>query len=166
MPTWVFVSAYLLIWMLFGGLAYGIASGAQALAGQWMWLADNAGRVGGGVLVLAGLYELSPLKQVCLSRCRTPFQFILTSWRSGYVGASRMGLEHGVYCLGCCWLLFMVLFPIGIMNVAAMALITLLIFAEKSLRHGERVGQVAAAAMIAYGALAMWMPGVLPTMVR
>ena len=163
-PTWVFVAAYLVIWTLFGVLAYALATGVQALADQSMWLMENAARIGGGVLVLAGLYQLSPLKNACLSKCRSPLAFILTSWRSGYQGAFRMGLEHGVYCLGCCWLLFVILFPLGVMNVAAMALITILIFAEKSLPMGRRMGQVAALILIAYGALVVVVPDVLPTM--
>ncbi|HEX8036143.1 MAG TPA: DUF2182 domain-containing protein, partial [Ktedonobacterales bacterium] len=105
-PTWVFVSGYLLVWALFGVAAYVVATTADRLAGQSMWLMANAARIGGIVLVIAGLYQLSPLKNVCLSKCRTPTQFILTSWRDGYGGALRMGLEHGIYCLGCCWLLF------------------------------------------------------------
>ena len=123
-----------------------------------MWLLDNAARIGGVVLILAGLYQLSPLKRACLSKCRTPMAFILTSWRDGYGGAFRMGLEHGLYCLGCCWLLFVILFPLGMMNVAAMAVITLLIFAEKSLPRGPQIGQAAASLLIAYGALVVAMP--------
>ena len=163
-PTWVFVSSYLAVWTLFGFLAYGAAVGAERLAEQSMWVMDNAARFGGGVLVLAGLYQLSPLKYACLSRCRTPLSFILGSWRDGYAGSFRMGLEHGAYCLGCCWLLFVILFPLGMMNVAAMAGITLLIFAEKSLRGGRQMAQLAALALIAYGALVVFVPNALPTM--
>ena len=163
-PTWVFVSAYLMVWALFGLLAYGLAIGAQRLVDQSMWLMDHATRIGGGVLVAAGLYQLSPIKSVCLTKCRTPFQFVLGSWRDGYGGALRMGLEHGAYCLGCCWLLFVVLFPLGVMNVAVMALVTALIFAEKSLPIGRQVGMAAAAALVAYGALVIFVPGALPRM--
>ena len=163
-PTWVFVAAYMAVWTGFGVLAYLAAVGAERLAEQSMWLMDHAARLGGAVLVLAGLYQLSPLKGVCLAKCRTPLSFILTSWRDGYGGAVRMGLAHGVYCLGCCWLLFVILFPLGMMNVAAMALLTALIFAEKSLPLGRRLGRAAAVALIAYGALVLFMPDALPTM--
>lgn len=105
------------------------------------------------------------LKRACLARCRTPLQFIMTSWRDGYAGAVRMGLQHGAYCLGCCWLLFLILFPLGVMNVAAMALLTLLIFAEKSLPGGRRIRQAAAVALAAYGIAISFLPGLLPTMV-
>lgn len=162
-PTWVFVGAYLAIWTLFGALAYAAAVAAQALAASSMWLMENAARLGGATLVLAGLYQLSPLKHACLAKCRTPLDFILNGWRDGYVGTLRMGLEHGVYCLGCCWLLFVILFPLGTMNVAAMAVITLLIFAEKSLPVGRRMAQAAAVALIAYGALVVSVPEALPT---
>jgi predicted metal-binding membrane protein len=124
---------------------------------------QHAARVGGLAIALAGLYQLSPLKDVCLTKCRTPLSFIINSWRDGYVGAFRMGLAHGVYCLGCCWLLFVILFPLGMTNVAAMALITLLIFAEKSLPIGRTVGRVAAVALVAYGLLVVVMPELLPT---
>ena len=163
-PTWVFVSAYMVVWTLFGLVAYAVAVGAEELAKQSMWLMEHAARLGGGVLVLAGLYQLSPLKHACLTKCRTPLDFILGSWRDGYSGAFRMGLGHGAYCLGCCWLLFVILFPLGVMNVAAMAVITLLIFAEKSVPAGRRISQIAAVALIAYGALVLFIPTALPTM--
>jgi predicted metal-binding membrane protein len=115
------------------------------------------------VVALAGLYQLSPLKNACLARCRSPLTFVMGSWCDGYGGAFRMGLEHGAYCLGCCWLLFVILFPPGMTNVAAMATITVLIFAEKSLPMGRAVGRVAAVALVAYGLLVALVPGVLPT---
>ena len=164
-PTWVFVAAYFLIWTLFGVGAYLGAVGVEAIGHDAPLLIDNAARLGGGLLIVAGLYQLSPLKQICLTKCRTPLGFLLGSWRDGYGGAFRMGLDHGLYCLGCCWLLFVILFPLGIMNVAAMAGLTLLIFAEKSLPVGRQVSRLAALALIGYGALAVFVPGVLPTMV-
>ncbi len=91
-PTWIFVSAYLLVWVLSGVVAYFLAPGVEKLAGQSMWLMENASRIAGVILVIAGLYQLSPLKNVCLSKCRTPLQFLLTSWHDGYAGAFRMGI--------------------------------------------------------------------------
>src|SRR5947209_2411880 len=161
-PTWVFVSAYLLIWTLFGLVAYPLALGAERLAGQSMWLMTNAPRIGGALLIVVGLYQLSPLKHICLAKCRTPLQFILGSWHDGYGGTLRMGLEHGAYCLGCCWFLFVILFPLGIMNIAVMALLTALIFAEKALPFGRQISQLAGVALIIYGALVIFLPAVLP----
>jgi predicted metal-binding membrane protein len=162
-PTWVFVLAYLVVWTLFGALAYLLAVAGQALAENVPWLMANAARVGGLAIVLAGLYQLSPLKDICLSKCQSPLTFIMSSWRDGHAGAFRMGLKHGAYCLGCCWLLFVILFPLGMTNVAAMALITLLIFAEKSLPFGRSALRAAAAVLVAYGLLIMLAPQLLPT---
>jgi predicted metal-binding membrane protein len=162
-PTWVFVSAYLLLWTLFGLVAYPLALAASSLAGQSMWLMTNASRIGGALLVAAGLYQLSPLKHLCLTKCRTPLQFILSSWREGYGGAFRMGFVHGAYCLGCCWFLFVLLFPLGIMNIAVMALLTALIYAEKSFPLGRQISQIAGVALIVYGVIVLFMPAALPT---
>lgn len=162
-PTWLFVSSYMVIWALFGALAYLFAVGGERLAEQSMWVMDNVARIGAGLLILAGVYQLTPLKHACLSKCRSPLQFIMTSWRDGYGGSFRMGLEHGAYCLGCCWMLFVILFPLGMMNIAAMAAITLLIFAEKSLPWGEKVSRYAAIALILYGGLVLINPDLLPT---
>lgn len=163
-PTWLFVSAYLVVWSLAGLLAYVLALSADRLAGRSPLVMDHAARIGGGLLVMAGLYQLSPLKHACLARCRTPLQFVLGSWHDGRRGAVRMGLTHGIVCLGCCWLLFAILFPLGMMNIAILAMITLLIFAEKSLPFGLQVGRIAAAALIVYGALVIAAPHLLPTM--
>jgi len=161
--TWVFVAAYLLVWTLAGVAAYAGALASEAVAARTALSPATAARVGGTVLVAAGLYQLTPLKDLCLSKCRTPITFIMTSWRDGAAGALRMGLLHGAYCLGCCWLLFVILFPVGIMNIAAMAVITLVVFAEKTLPWGRGVARSAAAALIAYGAVVVAAPQVLPT---
>jgi predicted metal-binding membrane protein len=164
-PTWIFVAGYLLVWTLFGVAAYALAVGAERLADSSMWLMENAPRIGGLAILLAGLYQLSPLKRACLARCRTPLDWIMSSWRDGRRGAFRMGIEHGAYCLGCCWLLFVILFPLGMLNVAAMAVITLLIFAEKSTSWSQGVRRTAAWALVAYGALVLFRPELLPTVV-
>ena len=111
--TWVFVAAYLLVWTLSGVVAYAGAVAAEAIATRAALSPATAARVGGAVLVAAGLYQLTPFKDLCLSKCRTPVSFIMTAWRDGVAGALRMGLLHGAYCLGCCWLLFVILFPLG-----------------------------------------------------
>src|SRR6266852_8217926 len=121
--TWIFVGAYLLVWTLFGVLAYLGALAASGLAQQIPWIMVNAARIGGGILVLAGLYQLTPLKRVCLAKCRTPQDFILHSWRDGSPGFFRMGLEHGIYCLGCNWLTFILLFPLCFLYIAALLLL-------------------------------------------
>jgi predicted metal-binding membrane protein len=163
--TWVFVAAYMLVWALSGVLAYAGAAGAEAFAVQAKLLGATAARIGGVLVVIAGAYQISPLKNMCLVKCRTPTTFILTSWRDGAMGALRMGLEHGFFCLGCCWLLFLVLFPLGIMNIAAMAVVTLLVFAEKALAAGERIAKWAGIALMLYGVTVLVFPQTLPTFV-
>ena len=161
-PTWVFTGAYLALWTAFGALAYLLATAASGRLGQSEWLAGNAARLAAAAIVLAGVYQLTPLKRVCLRHCRSPLAFVTQHWREGRAGSFLMGLQHGMYCLGCCWLLFVLLFPIGVMNLAAMLLITALIFAEKVLPAGERTARVAAAALIGYGALVLVLPAALP----
>jgi predicted metal-binding membrane protein len=161
--TWVFVAAYMAVWSLSGIAAYAGAVAAEALAAHFALSAATAARIGAGVLLLAGLYQFTPLKDMCLSKCRTPISFIMTSWRDGTMGAIRMGLLHGTYCLGCCWLLFVILFPLGVMNMAAMAVITLLVFAEKTLPWGRAAVRVAAITLIAYGGVVLAAPKALPT---
>ena len=163
-PAWVFVSGYLAVWVGFGVLAFGTAIGIDALSRGSPWLMGNAERLGGLLLFLGGLYQLSPLKNVCLAKCRSPLSFILTSWRDGYAGAFAMGLKHGVYCLGCCWLLFAILFPLGLMNIAAMVGLTVLIFAEKSLPFGLAIARVAGVALTVYGGVVIVTSAGLPGM--
>jgi predicted metal-binding membrane protein len=161
--TWVFVAAYILVWALAGLAAYAGALAAEAIAVRAALSPATSARIGGAFVILAGIYQLSPLKDLCLSKCRTPITFIMTSWRDGAVGALLMGLLHGAYCLGCCWLLFVILFPLGIMNIAAMAVITLIIFAEKTLPWPRLAPYAAAFALVLYGALVIASPQLLPT---
>ncbi len=161
--TWLFVSAYLFVWTLAGVAAYAGAVAAGAIAVGIALPAAATARLGGAMLVAAGLYQLTPLKDLCLSRCRSPLAFFMTSWRDGPVGALRMGLLHGAYCLGCCWLLFVILFPLGIMNLAAMAVITVVVFAEKTMPRARATARAAAVALIAYGAAIGLAPQILPT---
>ncbi len=162
-PTWIFVGSYLVVWTLFGVLAYAVALGADFLGAQSAWLIVNASRLGGCLIVVAGLYQLSPFKNSCLSKCRSPMNFILNSWREGRIGSFYMGLKHGWYCLWCCWAQMIILFPLGMMNVAAMAVIALLIFAEKTAPIGEKIVKIAAVVLIVYGILVILVPGLLPT---
>jgi predicted metal-binding membrane protein len=103
--TWVFVGAYLLVWAFAGIAAYAGVLAAETAAVRAALTPAAEAQVGGVILMLAGIYQLTSLKEVCLSKCRTPIRFIMKSWRDGTAGAFRMGLLHGIYCLGCCWLL-------------------------------------------------------------
>ena len=160
--TWLFVGAYLAVWGAVGVIAYVAAAGAEQLGNAVPWIGSNGPRLGGAILVAAGIYQLTPLKHVCLRQCRSPIAFVLTSWRDGAAGALQMGVRHGLYCLGCCWLLFAILFPLGMWNLALLALVTLLIFAEKSLPFGNRLSGAIAAVLVAYGIAVLVSPGILP----
>lgn len=160
-PAWVFVAGYLVVWSLFGALAYVAAIALDRVANQSMWLMGNGPRLGGLVLLLAGVYQLMPLKRACLSKCRSPISFLLTSWHDGYGGALRMGVEHGSFCLGCCWAMMLVLFVVGVMSLPWMALLTAAIFIEKNVRF-ERVTTAALATLfIAVGVTLTAYPGAL-----
>jgi predicted metal-binding membrane protein len=101
-------------------------------------------RLPGGILLIgAGLYQLTPLKRICLVHCRSPVEFLMHHWRAGYAGAFGMGLHHGAYCVGCCWFAMALLFVGGVMNLAWVAAIAAFVLAEKVLPFGQRVGQVA-----------------------
>src|SRR6202165_1166669 len=135
----VFVCGYLLTWTAAGLLAFGISElGGRLLGEALVW--DRAGRwVAGVILVVAAVYELTPLKTVCLRHCRSPLGFLLGSWRDGLPGALQMGAKHGAWCVGCCWALMASLFAFGVMSIAGMAFVAALIAAEKTLPWG-RVG--------------------------
>jgi len=153
--TWVFAAGYLLVWTGVGALAWALIRLGSDLASRLgsVERATWAPLALGAVLVLAGLYQLTPLKRVCLDHCRSPLGFVMTHWREGRLGALRMGVVHGAYCLGCCWALFAVLVAAGVMSLAWMLLLTLIVFAEKVLPLGRRAAQVVGVAFVALGAL-------------
>ena len=159
----LFAGSYIVLWVMFGALAFGLGRLVETQAGHSMWFAGNWARGGGVLLILAAVYQLTPLKDICLAHCRTPMSFVMTQWRDGRSGAIRMGTRHGIYCIGCCWLLFLILVPLGVMNIAAMIAVTLVVFGEKVLPWGKRIAQVAAVGLVVYGALVVFSPSLLPT---
>jgi predicted metal-binding membrane protein len=153
-PTGIFVAAYLLVWAYAGLVVYVLIHAGKDLVyhlgwyqnGAWAWLAL------GVTLTLAGLYQFTPLKRLCLHRCRSPLAFLKEHWGDGSADAAEMGLWHGLYCLGCCWALFgVMLAAAGMMNIAWMLLMTLVVFAEKAFLHGPR--SAVALGLIALGLL-------------
>ena len=135
-PTGVFLGGYLLVW---GGFSRGGYRGAQwglnaaALLSPSMALAGFSPLLGGGLLLAAGIFQWTPLKQACLRQCRTPLGFLTADWREGRRGALEMGLWHGGYCLGCCWALMGLLFVLGVMNLLWIIALSALVLAEKAL---------------------------------
>jgi predicted metal-binding membrane protein len=149
-PTAMFVAGYLLVWGLFSVAATAAQWALQQAALLSPMLAPVSPLLGGVLFVLAGIYQFSPLKHACLSHCRSPFAFVL-HWRDGWTGALRMGVGHGLYCLGCCWVLMALLFATGVMNLAWVAAIAAFVFAEKLLPGGFWISRVGGGAMAAFG---------------
>jgi predicted metal-binding membrane protein len=159
----LFTGSYIALWFAFGVVTYLLSAMVEEAASGSEWVAMNWGRAGGILLVLAGVYQLTPLKDVCLRHCRTPLSFVMHHWRDGRGGAVRMGLAHGLYCMGCCWLLFLILIPLGVMNVAAAVVVALVVFSEKAVPHGRGIGLLAAVVMIVFGVAVAAHPSFLPT---
>jgi predicted metal-binding membrane protein len=154
-PTWIFVAGYLLVWAAAGAVVYVFGQ----LGSETATLLSSTERTSwaplalGATLVAAGLYQFTPLKRVCLSHCRSPLAFVAQHWRDGRLGAFRMGVRHGAFCLGCCWALFAVLVAAGIMSLAWMLLLTLVVFVEKVLPQGQRASIAIGVALVALGLL-------------
>ena len=153
--TWVFGGGYLLVWTTVGGATWLLVQLGSEVAGRlnsasrdtWAPLALGA------TLLVAGFYQFTPLKHMCLRQCQSPMGFLMTRWRDGTVGALRMGAVHGAYCLGCCWAIFAVLVAAGVMSLAWMLLLTLVVFAEKVLPLGRRAPRVIGTAFLVLGVL-------------
>ena len=151
-PTGAFAAGYMLVW-----LAFAVAAAAL------YWALESAGLVStmmmgsqnrwlsGAILIAAGVYQLSPLKNICLTHCRAPTSFLSRHWRPHALGAFRLGAMHGAYCVGCCWMLMALLFAVGVMNLIWIAVLAILVLIEKVLPLGQWVGRVAGVAVIGWG---------------
>ncbi|WP_447044262.1 DUF2182 domain-containing protein [Vreelandella sp. H-I2] len=139
---WIFVAGYLVVWLAFAMVAAIIQWALQ----QGALLSSSMGHVspllGGALLMTAGAFQFSDLKQACLSKCRSPLSFLMTEWREGKTGALIMGIRHGAYCTGCCWALMLLMFVGGVMSLIWMAGLALYFLAEKLLPHAERVSRI------------------------
>ncbi len=149
-----FALGYAIVWFGFS---------AAAAVAQWA-LHDTAlmssqmraaAPIGAAILVAAGVYQLLPAKRACLLRCRSPLAFVMTRWRDGTLGAVRMGVRHGAWCVGCCWALMTVLFAVGVMNLAAVAVLALFVLAEKTGPRGELVARLGGVVLITAGVLVL-----------
>ncbi len=151
----VFGAGYLLVWSGFSAVAAAaqwalhqaaMLSPAMTAASPW---------VGSGILIGAGIYQLTPSKRACLTHCQSPLGFLMSHWRNGTAGALRMGLAHGTSCLGCCWALMCVLFVVGVMNLVWVAALSAFVLVEKISPAGQTVARLAGAGMVVAGVL-MW----------
>jgi predicted metal-binding membrane protein len=149
--TGIFVLGYLAIWTAFSAAAavmqwalHGEALLSPKMVGTSPWL-------GGALLIAAGIFQWTPLKKYCLTSCCSPLSFLMTSWREGKWGAFTMGLKHGVKCAGCCWILMLLLFVAGVMNMWWIAILTILVLLEKVLPRGLLLGKMAGVFFIGWG---------------
>jgi len=158
----LFALGYLLTWTAAGTLAFAFAfAGGRVAGGVLLW--ERAGRwVAAATLLLAAAYELTPLKDVCLGKCRSPLGLLLGSWRDGWFGALRMGLKNGAWCVGCCWALMASFFALGIMSVVWMAIVAGLIAIEKTLPWRRVATYGTAMLLLVLGLLVLAVPDHVP----
>lgn len=151
-PAAAFASGYLLTWLVFSlaatALQYSLEQ-AGLMHTMMMWITNSV--LSGSFLMIAGIYQLSSLKNICLKHCRLPADYLYRHWRRGRLGAVRMGLEHGLYCVGCCWALMALLFVGGVMNLVWIAGIALFVLIEKLAQNGYWFGRVSGLSMIIAG---------------
>lgn len=156
-PVWgtaVFFFGYLLIWTLFSAVAT-VAQGGLHAATLLSPMMETTSPIWGGIiLIAAGVFQFTPLKQACLSHCRTPLGYFMTEWREGNWGALVMGVRHGAFCVGCCWLIMALLFVAGVMNLFWIAIIAAYVLAEKLLPSGHKLSHVIGVLLMGWG---VWM---------
>lgn len=149
--TGIFLLGYVAVWTAYA---------APAALGQWGLhevgllspaMANTNALLGGGLLIAAGVFQWTPLKRACLAHCRSPLSFLMTEWREGRAGAFVMGLRHGAYCVGCCWILMALLFVAGVMNLLWVATIAVFVLAEKIVPRGEAISRLAGAVLLVAG---------------
>jgi predicted metal-binding membrane protein len=160
--TAIFLAGYLLAWTVYGVVAFALYRAIRALDVGFLAWDERGPLVAGAAIVLAGMYQLTPLKNVCLHHCRTPLHFVRNRWRDGGLGALGMGLEHGLFCVGCCSGLMLILFAVGAMSLVWMALIAGLIFAEKVFPFGGRLPAALAVCFVVLGAWVAAAPDSVP----
>lgn len=152
--TAVFLSGYVLVWCGFatvatvGNWALHVNSLLDSMMGE-----STSAYVGGSLLMVAGAFQWSRLKYVCLTHCRSPISFLMNGWREGSWGALRMGLQHGAYCVGCCWILMGLLFVLGVMNLLWIATLAGFVLLEKVAPQGQNLSRATGLGLVAWGSV-------------
>ena len=157
-PTGVFALGYVVMWAAFSAVATGAQWGLEASSLLSGIMVGTSAVLGAALLIAAGVWQLTPLKNACLRHCRSPIGFLSAQWRPGRTGAFRMGLVHGAFCLGCCWFLMGLLFYGGVMNLYWIIGLALYILIEKLLPAGARIAQLTGVFLIAWGAALLIYP--------
>jgi len=154
--TGVFLSGYLVVWVGFALVAtLGNWGLHQASLLTSMMGGTSSGYLGGALLLTAGIFQWSQLKYVCLTHCRSPLSFLMSDWKDGTGGAFKMGLQHGRYCLGCCWILMALLFVLGVMNLVWIAALAAFVLAEKVIPAGKTISKITGGFLVAWGSWAV-----------
>jgi predicted metal-binding membrane protein len=149
--VWIFTSGYLAVWMGFSLVATLLQVALEQAALLTPMMVSASKVLSAAILIAAGIYQWLPVKKACLSKCRNPLEFFVTRWRAGAGGAFRMGAEHGLFCVGCCWMLMLLLFVAGVMNLLWVALIAAFVFVEKLLLAGKFTSGFASVALVLSG---------------
>ncbi len=150
-PVWCFVAGYLAVWIAYSAGATLAQWGLHKAALLSTMMESTSPVLNGAMLLAAGVFQWTSLKHACLTSCRSPLAFLMSEWRSGAQGAFVMGVRHGAYCLGCCWILMALLFVTGVMNLYWVVVIALFVMAEKTLSKGELFSRVAGVVMALAG---------------
>lgn len=158
----LFLGAYFVVWLAFGIAALLMDMGIHRTVDAWEWLRVRPWLLPGESLIAAGLFQFSDLKKKCLTECRHPAAYLMRHYRRGFGPAFRMGLGHGVFCVGCCWALMLLMFAMGVANLAWMAALTLMMVVEKNVPGGDRSVRVLGVGLVALGVLVLAQPGWLP----
>jgi predicted metal-binding membrane protein len=146
-----FAAGYLVVWTGFSALATGLQWGLEQVALLSPMMVSTSPYLGGALLIAAGAYQMTPLKQACLQHCRAPVHFLTSHWRKGTGGALRIGIDHGRFCVGCCWVLMALLFIGGVMNLLWIAALAAFVLTEKIVPRGVLFGRIASGLMILCG---------------
>lgn len=158
----LFVTGYFLVWTAFAVSAFTFDMGVHWLAHTWAWLGTNDQVIPAATLALAAIYQVTPFKDACLRSCRNPAFYLMHHYRRGRVGGLRLGLLHGIFCLGCCWSLMLLMFAVGVAHLAWMGALAVVMVVEKAFPHGDEITKPLAAVLAGLAALALLAPGSIP----
>jgi predicted metal-binding membrane protein len=151
--VFLLIAGYLMTWSFFGLLAHVGDAALHASVNRWHWLGDNSQIIAGFTLMLAGAYQFTPLKYMCLDKCRSPLSFITEHWHGSHerIEAFKLGIHHGVFCVGCCWSLMLLMFAVGVGNVAWMLVLGAVMAVEKNMPWGRILSAPLGVALIVAG---------------
>jgi predicted metal-binding membrane protein len=160
--TAAFLAGYAMVWTMFALAALLGDAMLHRLVESWPWLAARAWLIAGATLVVGGVFQFTPLKERCLSECRSPFAFFVRHYRRSAQGAWRLGLKHGQFCLGCCWALMLVMFGLGVGSLVWMAGLAGVMLLERTALRGHQLVRAVGVVLVLWGLLVLWQPAWLP----